>query len=115
MRTGMSRSTFAKFIKSSLESGSQFLNRSSAPIVKENHERSISHHMMMNSDHVESVLTKSFQNQHHFLFEHRHVTRNRRVFLRANKHSPHIQSHTSIDNSSILLHSQIIASHNDFV
>src|SRR5216683_1802449 len=106
VRTAMSRSAFAEFIESGLESAREFFSRSSAPVMEEDHSGAVSGHVMVNGNHVETVLAKSFQNRRHFLFEHRDVTRDRRVFLRADKRGPRVQSHAGVDHSPVLLHTR---------
>src|SRR6266851_9885733 len=111
----MSGSAFAEFIESGLESAREFFSRSSAPVMEEDHSGAVSGHVMVNGNHIQTVLAKGFQNRRHFLFEHRDVTGNRRVFLRADKRGPRVQSHAGVDHSPVLFHTEVIASHGDLV
>jgi len=52
--------TLAELIESGFESGGKFLGRASAPIMKENHDRTVSGHVVMNGNHVQTVLAKGF-------------------------------------------------------
>jgi len=78
----------AQFVESRFESGSKFLSRASAPVVQEDDHRTVSCHVVWNGDDIKAVPSEGFENGRHFVFKHRHVARDRGVFLRPDKCGP---------------------------
>src|SRR6267378_7152475 len=109
------RRTLAQLIESRLESAREFFGRAPAPVVQEDDNGPVSRHVVMNRHYVETALSERFQNRRHFAFEHRDVTRNCGIFLRADERCPCVQTHASVDHCSVLLHSQVVSSHGDLV
>src|SRR5215467_11740109 len=96
--------SLAEFVESGLEAAREFFGRAAAPIVKKNDHGAVFGHVMMNGDHVEAIFAKSFQDCCHFVFEHGHITGYRGIFLCADKRSPSVETHTSVDGGAMFFH-----------
>src|SRR5229473_5122491 len=83
--------------------------------MQEDHHWPVSGHVVVNRDHVQTVLPQGFQNRRNFVFEHRDIARNRRVLLRTHERRPRIEPHARVDHGAVLLHAQVVSSHGDLV
>ena len=59
MSHSMGRAAFAQFIESGFEPSCELFSRPSAPVVKEDDDRTVSRHVVMNRDDIKTVLSNS--------------------------------------------------------
>ena len=83
--------------------------------MQEDHYGPVRGHVVMNRDHLDTVLAKRLQNRGDFAFEHSYIACDNSILLRADERGPGVQTHPGVDGGAVLFHPEVVAPHGDFV
>src|SRR2546425_5314710 len=105
----------AELVECSLEARSQLVSRAPAPVMEENDHGVGSGHMVVDSDHVQAVLSQRLQHRSDFALEHRNVAGDLRVFICPGECGPGVQPHPRVDLRTAFFHPYVVAAQGDLV
>src|SRR2546425_6811810 len=105
----------AELVDCSLEARSQLLSRAPASIMEEDNYGVRGGHMVVDSDHVQAVLSQRLQHRSDFALEHRNVAGDLRVFICPGEGGPGVQPHPRIDLRTAFFHPYVVAAQGDLV
>src|SRR5437660_9347179 len=105
----------AELVDCSLEARSELLSRAPVPIMEEDNYGVRGGHMVVDSDHVQAVLSQRLQHRSDFALEHRNVAGDLRVFICPGEGGPGVQPHPRIDLRTAFFHPYVVPAQGDLV